>query len=341
MKITRYQDAALFDDCCETWCELLADSDANQIFLTCEWQATWWDTYQPGDLWILVIEDEETGQWQGVAPWFIQETDDGRRVVRTVGCVDVTDYLDVIARRGVEDAVFHALLGWLAEHDDEFDEVLMCNVPGRSKALERIPALGPEHGLQVETSVQDVCPVVTLPDEFNEYIAGLDKKNRHELRRKIRRAAGSSAWYIVGPEHDLDAEIAKFLDLMAASAEEKAKFLQDENNRRFFERIVPKVAARGWLQLAFLTVAGDPAAGYVNFVYNDRVLVYNSGHAAGEHGHLSPGIVLLGRLIEHAIEQGYAEFDFLRGDEPYKYDMGGRDTEVHQLRITPESEGRA
>ena len=66
------------------------------------------------------------------------------------------------------------------------------------------------------------------------------------------------------------------------------------------------------------------------------MLVYNSGHDAGEHGNLSPGIVLLGRLIEYAIEKGYREFDFLRGNEAYKYDMGGKDTEVCQLRITYE-----
>ncbi|MCD4684781.1 MAG: hypothetical protein K8S97_02455, partial [Anaerolineae bacterium] len=235
MKITLYESPALFDECCTQWNELLADSDADQIFLTCEWQVTWWEAYQPGRLWILILEDEETGQWQGIAPWFVREDDDGRRVVYTVGCVDVTDYLDVVARRGHEDAVYEALVSWLVAQRDQWDEVQICNMPQGSAALQRLPALAEAQGLHTETQVLDVCPVITLPGEFNAYLAGLDKKNRHETRRKLRRAAGITEWYVVGPEHDLDAELQKFLDLMAASAPEKAEFLDNSRNRRFFE----------------------------------------------------------------------------------------------------------
>ena len=89
---------------------------------------------------------------------------------------------------------------------------------------------------------------------------------------------------------------------------------------------------RGWLQLNFLTVDEAPAASYINFLYGDRVMVYNSGHAHEDYGGLSPGIVLLAWNIRHAIEQGYKHFDFLRGDEAYKYRMGGRDTAVMNIR---------
>lgn len=339
VKITLYDDATLFEDCCNDWCELLANSDADEIFLTCEWQATWWEAYHPGDLWILVIEDEESGQWHGVAPWFIGHDEDGRRVVRTIGCVDVTDYLDIIVRRGHEETVYRALLGRLVEHANLYDEVHLCNVPEQSATLRRLPELAPEYHLRAETSVLDVCPIVRLPDSFAEYIAQLDKKNRHEVRRKLRRAAEASDWYVVGPEHDLAEELEHFMALMAASTSEKAEFLADPANRRFFELIVPKMADRGWLYLAFLTANGSRIAGYLNFEYNNRVLVYNSGHDPNDYGHLSPGIVLLARLIEHAIERGRTEFDFLRGNEAYKYDMGGQDTTVHQVRLLPVSGG--
>lgn len=339
VKISLYDDAALFEDCCSDWCDLLANSDADEIFLTCEWQATWWEAYHPGDLWVLVIEDDDSGQWHGVAPCFIGRDDDGRRVVRTIGCVDVTDYLDIIVRRGHEEAVFRALLHWLSEHADLFDEVRLCNVPQQSATLRRLPELAPEYRLQAETSVLDVCPIVQLPDSFAEYVTQLDKKNRHEVRRKLRRAAEASDWYVVGPEHNLEEELEHFMVLMAASTPDKADFLADTANRHFFELIVPKMADRGWLYLAFLTANGTRIAAYLNFEYNNRVLVYNSGHNPDDFGHLSPGIVLLARTIEHAIERGRTEFDFLRGNEAYKYDMGGQDTTVHQVRLLPASGG--
>ena len=87
----------------------------------------------------------------------------------------------------------------------------------------------------------------------------------------------------------------------------------------------------GWLQMNFLTVGEERVAAYINFVYDNRVLVYNSGLNHEEYGQLSPGIVLLAYNIQHAIEAGYSKYDFLRGDEIYKYRMGGQDTAVMNI----------
>ncbi len=334
VEITLHTDASVFDSYRKEWSELLRHSAANDIFLTCCWQGTWWQVYHPGRLRVLVVQDDD-GRWVGLAPWFVR-TEGDRRIVQTVGCADVTDYLDIVAWQGWEDAVYEALLGWLAAHRSDYDEVHLCNIPQNSPALSRVPALAPPHHLHAEAHVEDVCPTVRLPRRFEDYLAALDKKKRHELRRKLRRAAGVADWYLVEVgEHDLEAELERFLVLMAASSPEKAAFLAVPENRAFFQQIVPKMANQGWLQLAFLTVEGEAAAAYLNFTYRRRVLVYNSGIRPDAHGYLSPGIVLLGWLIRYAIEQEYAEFDFLRGDEPYKYDLGGRDTYIYRLLISP------
>ncbi len=338
MDIKLYTEASVFEEHCTEWSELLRNSAADDVFLTCCWQGTWWSVYHPGDLRVLVVIDDD-GRWMGMASWFVRE-ENGRRVMRAVGCVDVTDYLDIVARRGAEDAVYRALLDWLAAHADDYDEVCLCNVPQNSPTLARVPTLAPTYGLRATAQVEDVCPVVRLPRRFEDYLSALDKKKRHELRRKLRRAAGVAEWYLFEEgEHDLDAELARFLDLMAASSPEKAAFLNVPENRAFFRRIVPCMAARGWLQLAFLTVEGEAVAAYLNFTYRRRVLVYNSGLRPEVHGYLSPGIVLLAWLIRYAIEQEYTEFDFLRGDEPYKYALGGRDTYVYRLTIARDEGG--
>lgn len=334
LMIRVYEDVAAFEQEGAQWRELLSSSAANQIFLTAEWLATWWKAFQPGELLVLIVEDPVTQQWMGAAPWFIAH-EDGRRVVRFVGCEDVTDYLDVIARRGAEEAVVRALVQWLGAHPDRYDEARLCNIPQGAASLTLFPALAPDQGLAAEVRVLDVCPQIVLLDQFETYISSLDKKNRHELRRKLRRASGLVEWHIVGPEHDLREALQRFMALMAVSSSEKAEFLRNPANRQFFEAMVPVVAAQGWLQLAFLTVGGEAAAAYLNFVYGNRVLVYNSGHNPEAHGALSPGIVLMARLIEHAIAEGREVFDFLRGNEPYKYDLGGRDVPVYELRLVP------
>lgn len=339
MNITRYDSVSIFRDCYGNWNELLADSSANHIFMTCEWMSSWWQVYQPGDLAVLVLRDEEQGRWLGVAPWFIETTAEGKRVIYTVGSVDVTDYLDIIVRRGFEDEVLAALAGWLAGHAGEFDEVRLCNIPQDSPVLEKMPALLESRGFSVTKEVAEVCPVVALPDRFDRYVEGLDKKNRHELRRKIRRATGVAEWYIAGPDHDLKAELAQFVELMAASAPSKAEFLANPLNRQFFELIVPQLARQGWLQLAFMTVGGERVASYLNFDYGNRIMVYNSGLKPGAQPALSPGIALLAKLIEYAIDQHRTEMDFLRGNESYKYDMGGHDTHIYDLVVAQPAKG--
>jgi CelD/BcsL family acetyltransferase involved in cellulose biosynthesis len=333
VNVTLFESEALFSELRAEWNDLLLASTGNHIFLTYEWQSTWWEAYQPGQIWAFALRDPESGKLDGIAPWFIDTLPEGDRVVRSIGCVDVTDYLEIIIRRGREEAVLGALADYIAQHPDRFDEIRLCNVPQDSQTLTLAPAQFEDRGFVVNVQLQEVCPVVTLPTRWEDYIASLDKKNRHELRRKLRRATGSVDWYIVGPEHDLQQELARFMKLMAASSAEKAQFLQEPANRRFFEKVVPLMAEHGWLQLAFLTVNGIAAATYLNFDCCDRVLVYNSGHDAEQHGHLSPGIVLLARLIEHAINNGRYVFDFLRGDESYKYDMGGEDTSVYQIIV--------
>lgn len=333
LRIEQYTSSDVFEQLKSEWNDLLRQTRIQHVFLTWEWQSIWWQAYHPGELWVLAVRDDG-GRLVGVAPWFLEDRSDGTRMVRSVGCVDVTDYLEVIVHEAHEQEMFAALAEYLVEHQDRYDKIDLCNIPQDSPVLEHFPDLLKTQGFVVEVKQQEVCPVIELPDSWEDYLMALNKKQRHELRRKMRRAEGAMetvAWYFVGPDHDLDAELERFLNLMRTASDEKAEFLDDERNTVFFQRIVPVVAEAGWLQLAFLTVDDVPAAAYLNFDYNSRILVYNSGLDLAVASHLSPGIVLLGYLIQDAIERQRTHFDFLRGDEEYKYRMGGRDTEVFML----------
>jgi CelD/BcsL family acetyltransferase involved in cellulose biosynthesis len=77
----------------------------------------------------------------------------------------------------------------------------------------------------------------------------------------------------------------------------------------------------GWLQLAFMEVDGNKAAGYLNFDFNDHIWVYNSG-LRFDYRELSPGWVLLGYLLKWANDHQRKSFDFMRGEEDYKYRFG-------------------
>jgi CelD/BcsL family acetyltransferase involved in cellulose biosynthesis len=333
VKITVYKENDAFDILRQEWNPLLRRSAADRIFNTWEWQSIWWQAYHPGQLLIITCRTE-TEQLVGLASWFIHHTEYGR-VVRGVGCVDVTDYLDIIADHEYQDAVMHALAGFLSENHTYFDQINLCNLPEDSPTLRLFPEALRQCGFEVSIAQQEVCPIIALPSDWESYLEQLDKKQRHELRRKLRRAEGSGhdiRWYIVGSEHNFEEETARFLALMASSQQQKSEFLQDQQNITFFEKILPAIYNQGWLQLNFLVIDGQAAAAYLNFIYNQHVLVYNSGLLPEIYGHLSPGIILLCYNIQHAIATNCKVFDFLRGNEPYKYRMGGHDTRVFMLK---------
>ncbi|WP_119072920.1 GNAT family N-acetyltransferase [Aggregatilinea lenta] len=330
MKLTFYDSVSLFADLADEWDLLLAESSANRVFSSYVWQTTWWEAYQPGQIWALAARDDN-GTLQGIAPWFLCGRDPQALKVSQIGCVDVTDYLEVIVRKGQEEAVFTAFAEYIAAHTELYNILELCNIPESSPMLAWLPDLMRARALSCVQEIQDVCPVILLPDAWEDYVNSLDKKNRHELRRKLRRA-GLVTWYIVGPDHDIEAEMERFFTLMRSSSSLKAEFLEDPHHAAFFSAVTPKLLEQRWLQLAFLMIGGKPAATYLNFIIGERVMVYNSGHNP-DLSNYSPGIVLLARLIEYAIEHSYRTFDFLRGDEAYKYDLGGRDTQVYSLTI--------
>lgn len=328
-----YHDAGGFETLAGEWDDLLHRSPADTIFLTLAYQRTWWQNLGEGELLILAVRDGE--ELVGIAPLFAVESPQGQRVLATVGCVEVSDYLDFIVARGREEAVYAALVDYLAGPSvPAWDLLDLCNVHQDSPTLAMLPGLAETRGWTASTTKDDVCPIVQLPGTWEAYLQMLSKKQRHELRRKLRRIEAEAAvdWYIVGPEHDLRAEVEDFLGLMAASTPDKAAFLTPRM-RKFFHALAQVTCDAGWLQLAFLRINGQKAAAYLNFVHNNRVLVYNSGLDWQRFPRLSVGIVLTAYCVRHAIEQGREAFDFLQGDERYKYQFGGQDVEVRRLAI--------
>jgi len=332
MQVEALNHPKAFDELREEWQALVPMSQANLIFSTWEWHRTWWQAYCPGTLWMMTVRDDE-GALVGLMPLFIAE---GQvRMAHLVGGDDVTDYLDIIAHRDHTGIVYAALAAYLAG-SVQFEEVSLSNIREESPTRTVFAAALEAQGFMVTLTPLEVCPLFAVPETFEEYLNLLDSKQKSELRRKLRRAEGAEdmGWYIVDATHDLNAQLDLFLELMASSHPDKAAFLRNPQHMAFFRTFMPIAMERGWLQLAFQTYENEAIAAYLNFDYNGDILIYNSGLRPDRYGALSPGIVLLVNLIQWAIEHRRRTFNFLRGSEPYKYHMGGRDTTVYRLQAT-------
>ncbi len=334
MDIRVFNDAQGFETLRTDWNLVLARSRSNSLFLTWEWQTAWWECLGSGDLWLLAWYD--TGELVAIAPLYQTAQPDNTMELGTIGCAEVSDYLDLIIAEGYEQQVYQALLDWLAgPAAPKWDRLLLCNLPQDSLTHHLLPELAAGSGYQAVTVLEDVCPVIELPNDFETYMqAHLSKKQRHEVRRKVRRIQEEAtvAWYAVDGTHELEHETAAFIRLHRFSTEEKHSFMTPEM-QAFFERATQAMHRAGWLYLAFIEVNGVKAAAMLGFVYNDRLLVYNSGYDPTNYAELSPGIVLTSHIIEDAIRRGMRIFDFLQGDEIYKYRFGARDTVVYTTEL--------
>ncbi len=317
-----------FGELSEEWDEVLFRSATDVPFLTHRFQSVWWESFGRGkELNILALRDGE-GKLQGIAPFYRED-----RLLRLVGGTELADYLDLIAARDREEAVWCRLLEHLCGSDG-WDVLDLHSIPQASPTREILPRLAPSFGLSLDEVEEDVCPLVSLPETWEEYLEGLPKKRRHELRRKLRRAdeAGGIAWHIVRGGEALAREMETFFALHRRSDEGKEAFM-DSSMEKFFRRMAEALSSAGWVELATAWVNELEVASYLCFLYGDAILVYNSGYAPGRYGSISPGIVLLAYYMRDAIERGLSRFDFLQGDERYKYDLGGEDTFVYHITL--------
>lgn len=315
----------------DEWCHLLASCPSRYPYQHPDWQQVWWrhfggerapSTFAVRDAHRLVL----------VAPLMR----DGADRLLLVGDPDICDYMDLIVAPDADDAAYGALLDAMAAQP--WRELTLWGVPEHSRTLQILPKLAEARGWKAEEDFEAVCPRVALPASWDEYLASLGKKDRHELRRKLRRfteAGQQMRSYAVSTPDEVRAGLDDFIRLHTASRHDKREFMTPEMEA-FFREMAVTLAGRGLVRLYFIELDGRRVASLLAFDTGDELLLYNSGYDP-EFSFASVGIVSKALTLKAAIEDGKRVFDFMRGAEPYKYDMGGKDLEVRTLTLTRET----
>ncbi len=305
------------------WEELLERAAANNIFLSPQWQSLWWNSLADDEeMMLLACLDEN--DLVGVLPLKRKEGH-----LSFIGSANVCDYMDFVVAEGREKEVHQAIGEYVLGL--EWKTLELNGVDGKSATMTHLVECLRGCGVEVTVRPEEVCPTVKLPGSWDEYLSRLSKKDRHELRRKLRRlySAGDVRYHIAAQCDEFPNDLEVFLRLLEGSRADKAAFMTPRM-RKFFENSLNGLAKTGSVRLSFLEVDGERVSATVCFDYDNRYFLYNSGFNT-EYSHLSVGLLLKALCLKTAIETGKTEFNFLRGSEPYKYHLGAVDEVVYTI----------
>lgn len=264
----------------------------------------WWRHEGHGDELALVSTDDST------LPLRLSE---GR--VLFCGDADLTDYHNPL---GDPQEAIGAAAARFTGTDYRFD-----SLPSAAAK----PLLGALEGHAPSMTDDTVTAVIDLPDDLETWLAGIGKRNRHELRRK-RRRFGEALGDANLERRDDPEVVALFVEMHRAAAGEKGGFMT-EAREEFFADLIANAGAT----VDVLSTEDGPVAAAFAFAEADGYYLYNSAYAPSAASS-SPGIALLAAIIETLIADGVPRLDLLKGDEPYKFRLGAVARPLYRIEGT-------
>jgi len=331
MKVELREEAPYSASLKKEWEELLMASPFRNPFLTPAWNENWLRHFgQSLEAKVLVFRDLNQNL-VALGTFIASEKEKEGRGFSLLGSSDVWDYRDLIILPGWEEQVYRSLAGYFRESAWEYLE--LKGISEFSPTARFFPSFMQSCGFSVEQEMEEVAVYLDLPTSWEIFLEGLNSKNRHELRRKMRRLEKETNFGLSKAEDPLalSGKMGIFFDLHRKSRKDKEEFMTPEM-KSYFAEIAARFQERGWLSLTFLQIEGKEVATFFSFEFSGTEYVYNSGYDP-EFSRFSPGIVLAALCIRQAIEKRMVRFNFLRGREKYKYQLGGKEEKIYRIRV--------
>jgi CelD/BcsL family acetyltransferase involved in cellulose biosynthesis len=311
------------------WSELVRADPAGTIFHTPDFLKLYWEEFgeEPEHL-LLAFGEDGRAQVAAAAFELIGDT------LRFLGGTEVTDYMGPVGAPEARTAFAKGLWTGLLARDD-WREADLRGLPEDSPWLSELREAAAIHGLEVEESEDQngVAPILDLPSTWDDYLAQIPSKLRHEIRRKAKKLETETGPFTVetATEETLLPLLDRFVELHRMSEGPKGVFMVP-GMEIFFRRLGQTFCERGVFRLTFIRVRDELAAGTIGFSFGGTYSLYNSAFDRTWQ-QLAPGMVLVAEDIKRAIEEACPVFDFLKGDYAYKYRFGARKRLVKRLVV--------
>lgn len=331
---------AAFHDLRAEWTELLQASPSNTFFLTWEWLYTWWK-HLHGNRRLYIVTVRHEGRLVALAPLAVRPRQWNRlmpfEMLEFLGSGNVgSDYLSLIVHRGFEDTALPALVTRLRDSGYVLE---LSHVDRTSAQMSAAAAEMRVQGWREQCATIERCPYIALQGHtWDSYLGTLGRTHRTNFRRKVKKL--NQLYKLRIEEAQTDSERRAALDVLVNLHLKRRRevggsdALHTPELIAFHEEATAIALQQGWLRLHVLWLDDKPAAAMYGFEYDGVFNFYQSGFDSA-YATYSVGLVMTGLTVQGAIERGIRDFDFLHGEEPYKYLWASAERELVRFHFFP------
>ena len=295
----------------------LAEARGNP-FVTPDWATRWFGHYADQAKPLIVAVRGDAGL-RGVLPLALR-TEGRPRSCGFIGS-NLGDVFHPVCPREVEAEIAAAAGSALAARHSDWTAIALEHAEMERPWIDELRAAAGKRLREFPRGTAEL-PTIELAKygDWEAYLGSRSSHLRKRLRQMERKLSDGHELHIRRTESpaELEKDFATFFEVHDRRwADRGSSSLATDRSRAFLCDFGAAALKRGWLRLWFLELDGRAVATWYGWRLGERYAFYNAGFDP-ELSKLSPGLVLLAKVIESAFAEGARGFDFLLGDESYK-----------------------
>ena len=302
------------------WNDLLAGASCGTVFLTWDWLYTWAERFLKEQRRLFLPIVSEGPNVIGIVPMYLDKVSRGPLRVRELAFLGIpetgSDYLDFITKKGKEQVVVESLLECLfGRYRKAWDILCLKEIPSGSAILTQLLYQLRRSGKHWVIEEGSYCPGVLLPGNFDEYFNRLSSHRRQQYKREMKILFSSE-------------RVEHVVCRKGQSFEEAYRTFRTLYEQRwggdygelfgFLQSYIERNGNADKAEVSLLMVDGRPVGGLLHLIHGEVMYMYLMAIDKDFNRSISIGNLMCGMNLKHAVESGFKEYDFLKGEEFYK-----------------------
>lgn len=318
-----------FDLIRRQWGELLEKVSDHTIFQTYDYVRTWWQIFGKNrELKLLVVKKLENGKVAAIIPFYMRKHY-GFKILQLIGdnFADYVHFLSLIDA----DQLSEALAMYLIDNRDWDCSFLNGVVCG--SMTDRVLKILTDKGFVKYQYKLVKAPKLRMSSGWEKFYENLGKKTRKDTEYNLRRLAKIGELSMTSISgNKIKPNLDTFFKMHKKRWQEadSNSIFNNADNRKFFEEIAEKFDKQGRLAFSNLMIDQEVLAMHFGFKYNKQFYYYIPAYNIA-YSQFSVGRILTLELIKQCYRENYESFDFMAGDEKYKYRFSNEETELKRV----------